>query len=371
VAVSVAKAKAASEFCFWVVLPAVGLLIILLVAGEFWVKLLVYAGVTAIGAIGLNLLTGNTGQISLGQPFFMGIGGYTAAFVGQDLGLPFPVWLGAAIIIPALVGVLVGCLVLGLRGNFLIIVTFALVLIGQHVFRSWGAVTHGASGRSIQIGIDFFGGDLSRMNPNWRDSIYLIIIWTIVGIIAWLAHNLTRSRIGRALMAIRDREVTAEVIGIDVARFKIIVFTISSGIAGLSGALYVAYTQYTNPSEWGLLLGVQYLAVIVVGGMGSVAGSIVGALIITVLPYCIELVSPYLPFVAQNPNDPGIITVFALNQILFGAIIILFLMFAPRGLVGLFDWRHIARGALPSRRRGGATVHRPVKLQAGATERNG
>jgi branched-chain amino acid transport system permease protein len=336
---SVTRTMLAYQFCVWVVLPGVCLLLLLLFAQEFWLKVLIYAGITAIGAIGLNLLTGNTGQISLGQPFFMGIGAYTAAFVGDDLALPFPIWLVASVVVSAVVGVLVGYLALRLRGHFLIIVTFALVLIGQHVFRSWGSITHGAAGRSIQIGIEFFGLDLSRMNPRGRDGIYLVLIWTIVAIVAWFACNLLKSRIGRALMAIRDREVTAEIIGVEVAHFKIGVFTISSGVAGLAGALYAAYMQYTNPSEWGILLGVQYLAVIVVGGMGSVAGSIIGALVVTVLPYCIELVSPYIPFIAQNPNDPGIITVFALNQILFGAIILLFLMFAPRGLVGAFDWR--------------------------------
>lgn len=355
----VMKAKLAYHFCL-LVLPGISLLLLLSFAPEFWLKVLIYAGITAIGAIGLNLLTGNTGQISLGQPFFMGIGAYTAAFVGDDLALPFPVWLIAAIVASAAVGVFVGYLALRLRGHFLIIVTFALVLIGQHVFRSLGSITHGAAGRSIQIGIDFFGRDLARINPKDRDGFYLVLIWVIVGVVAWFARNLLKSRIGRALMAIRDREVTADIIGIDVAHVKIAIFTISSGVAGMAGGLYAAYMQYTNPSEWGILLGVQYLAVIVVGGMGSVAGSIVGAIVITVLPYCIELVSPYVPFIAQNPNDPGIITVFALNQILFGTIILLFLMFAPRGLVGVLDWRLLVGRSLPA-----STGHYPAGQRSG------
>jgi branched-chain amino acid transport system permease protein len=265
----------------------------------------------------------------------MGIGAYTAGFVGQNMGLPFPLWMAAAIVVPALFGAIVAQFALRLRGHYLVIVTFSLVLIGQHVFKNWTAVTNGAAGRPIQIGLDIFGWDVTRLQAISRDKVYFLVIWAFVAIIAYLTHNLVRSRVGRALMAVRDREITADVIGIDITYYKIAAFTISSGIGGVAGAFYGAFVQYTNPAEWSILLGVQYLAVIVVGGIGSVAGSIIGALVITILPYGVEVFSPYVPLIARNPGDPGIITLFALNQVLFGSVIILFLIFAPRGLADL------------------------------------
>jgi branched-chain amino acid transport system permease protein len=340
---AIMKKRDSVKTVLWVVLPAISVSIAVCFLPEFWLKLLIYAGIAAIGAIGLNLLTGNTGQASLGQPFFMGIGAYTAAFVGQDLAVYFPFWLIVATMLAAFVGALVGLLALRLRGHFLIIVTFALVFIGQHIFRNWNSVTHGTSGRSVDVGNGLLGENVFHVKVLSRDATYFILIWAFVTGLAWLTNNLLRGRIGRALMSIRDQELTAEISGIDVARYKIVAFVISSGTAGLAGALFAAYMQYTNPSEWGLLLAIQYLAMIVVGGMGSVAGSIIGAVAITLLPHCIELVSVHIPFIAQNPNDSGFMTVFALNQIIFGAMIIVFIIFAPRGLAGALE--RVARAA--------------------------
>lgn len=319
------------------------------VASDFWLSILNYAGIAAVGAIGLNLLTGNTGQVSLGQPFFMGVGCYAAAFAGQDLGLPLPVWLAAAMLMGALVGGLVGPFALRLRGQYLVIVTLGLVLIGLHLWQNLPWLTGGANGRSILIAarlgpIDFsalsvFGTTLAR-NQGW-----FILIWLCALGAGICVLNILNSRSGRALMAIRDREMTASVIGISVSRTKILAFVVSSMLAAAGGALYGGYVRYAAPTEWDLLLGVQYLAMIVVGGTGSVLGSVLGALFVTLMPQVVKLASPYLPFVSFTPGDGGIVSLFALNQILFGLFIIAFLMFAPRGLAGLVPRR---RGRPPT-----------------------
>ncbi|MEP9349443.1 branched-chain amino acid ABC transporter permease [Xanthobacter sp. KR7-225] len=326
---------------------ALGAIFILpFVVNDFWLSILNYAGIAAVGAIGLNLLTGNTGQVSLGQPFFMGVGCYAAAFAGQELGLPLPLWLAAAMLMGGLVGGLVGPFALRLRGQYLVIVTLGLVLIGLHLWQNMPWLTGGANGRSIAIAaklgpIDFsalsaFGSALAR-NQGW-----FILIWLCALGAGLCVLNILNSRSGRALMAIRDREMTASVIGISVSRTKILAFVVSSMLAAAGGALYGGYVRYAAPTEWDLLLAVQYLAMIVVGGTGSVLGSVLGALFVTLMPQAVKLASPYLPLVSFTPGDGGIVSLFALNQILFGLFIIAFLMFAPRGLAGLAARRRAA-----------------------------
>jgi branched-chain amino acid transport system permease protein len=243
----------------------------------------------------------------------------------------------AAIVAPALVGAIVGPFALRLRGHYLVMVTFALVFIGLHIFSNWESATGGTAGRQVKLPLSIGPVDFANLPGMSRDQGFFLLVWGCVGAAGVMVWNIGRSRVGRALMAIRDREVTAEVVGIAVARYKIAAFVISSGIAGLAGGLYAAFTQFVSPTEWGLLLGVQYLAMIVVGGIGSVAGSILGALVITILPFAVQAVSSLVPLISQNPSDGGIITTFALNQILFGVIIIVFLMRAPRGLSGAFE----------------------------------
>lgn len=300
---------------------------------DFWLSVFNYAGVAAIGAIGLNLLTGNTGQVSLGQPFFMGIGCYSAAYFGADLGLPFPLWLIATALIGAIVGGLVGPFALRLRGHYLVMVTLGLVMIGLHVWQNWHGLSGGANGRPIILSVAIGPVDFNRVPGMTRNQSWFWLIWVFVLAAVLVSTNILRTRSGRALMAVRDREMTAAVIGINVAEAKIKAFVVSSLLAAIGGALYGGYVRYANPVEWDLLLGVQYLAMIVVGGTGSVVGSVLGAIFITATPHVVKLASPFLPLVATQPGAPGL-SVFALNQAIFGLLIVGFLMFEPRGLSG-------------------------------------
>lgn len=305
----------------------------LILGTSYWLQVSIYAGVAAIGAIGLNLLTGNTGQVSLGHPFFLGAGAYTAGVLGQDWGLPLWLWLPGAGIVGFALGALTGPFALRLRGHYLVMVTFALVFIGLHIFSNWSTVTGGVAGRGIAAPVAVGPLDFANLPGLSRDQGYFWLVWGAVAISGLLVKNIVSSRAGRALMAVRDRETTAEFVGIDVARTKITAFAISSAIAAIAGSLYGAYVQYVSPVEWHLLLGIQYIAMIIVGGIGLVSGSILGAILITLLPHMMREVAGLLPFVSVNPTDTGIITVFALNQILFGALIVFFLIVAPGGLV--------------------------------------
>lgn len=310
-----------------------------LVLSDFQLTVVDYAGIAAIGAIGLNVLTGYTGQISLGHGFFLGAGAYASAYVGGELDLPLPVWILTAAAIGALVGAVIGPFALRLRGSYLAIITLGLVFIGQHVFENWDSVTGGLNGTSVTASvslgpIDF--ADLEIFGKSFsRNAGYFYLIWGVVAIVALLIKNLMRTRLGRAFQAVRDRDAAAAVIGVRLARTKVMSFVISSSLAAVAGALYGSYQRFVNPEEFGLFLSIEYVAMIVIGGVATVYGPVLGALFITAIPFVIEELSDRIPGVATQPGESGI-TVFALNQALFGLLIIAFLLFEPRGLAAIW-----------------------------------
>ena len=315
-----------------------------LVLGDFWITVLIYAGIAAVGAIGLNILTGFTGQISLGHAFFLGVGAYAAAVLAGRGGLPFPLWLIGAAAIGGVIGGLVGPFALRLRGHYLAIVSLGLLFLGNHVFEHWTSVTGGLTGRAISAPIAI--GPISLDNlaavgiPLSRNQGFFYFTWLVVGVLALAAKNLLRTRPGRALQAVRDRDQAAEVIGVSLVHWKVGAFVVSSGYAACAGAMYAAFARYVSPLDWSLFLSIQYVAMIVVGGIGSVAGAILGALFLTLLPRLVEAGSGRLPFLA-NTGSGGGITVFTLNQMLFGLLIIGFLLWEPMGLIEL--WRRLKR----------------------------
>lgn len=317
----------------FVVLPAV-------IQDDFWLSVLVYVGITAVGAIGLNLLTGYCGQISLGHAFFIGAGAYCTARIGGDLGLPLPLWLLASAVLGAALGGLIGPFALRLRGNYLAIVTLGLIFIGEHLWRNLKGVTGGNSGTSVRADtalgpIDFSHLTLAGESYS-RNQGYFWLVWGLVGLVALLAKNLVRTRPGRALQAVRDRDQAAEVIGVRAGRYKIGAFMISSAIAATAGALFGSYQQFVSPDEWNLLLSIQYIAIVIVGGLGTIFGSVLGAVFVGALPALIDRYSDAIPGVQTSVGGEGFISVFALNQAIFGLLIVLFLVLEPRGLAGIW-----------------------------------
>ena len=315
-----------------------------LVLGDFWITVLIYAGIAAVGAIGLNILTGFTGQISLGHAFFLGVGAYAAAVLAGRGGLPFPLWLIGAAAIGGVIGGLVGPFALRLRGHYLAIVSLGLLFLGNHVFEHWTSVTGGLTGRAISAPIAIGPVNLDNLAavgiPLSRNQGFFYFTWLVVGVLALAAKNQLRTRPGRALQAVRDRDQAAEVIGVSLVHWKVGAFVVSSGYAACAGAMYAAFARYVSPLDWSLFLSIQYVAMIVVGGIGSVAGAILGALFLTLLPRLVEAGSGRLPFLA-NTGSGGGITVFTLNQMLFGLLIIGFLLWEPLGLIEL--WRRLKR----------------------------
>ena len=305
---------------------------------------LAYIGIFAIGALGLNLLTGYTGQVSLGHAVFVGVGAYFTAYAGSEWDLPFVLWLPLATLLGFVVGGLVGPFALRLRGNYLVVVTLGLVFVGDHVFRNWDSVTNGSTGvsvsaASLEIGpFDFRG--LSLFGHEFSEEASLLwLIWAFVAVTALLVKNIVRTRPGRALQAVRDRDIAAEVIGVDLFRYKTMAFAISSAIGALAGALFGPLQLFVSPIDFGLFISIQYIAIIIVGGLGTVYGSIIGAFVVGGLPRIIDGLSRDfdLPAVGGDRGGPeGLLSISSLNQIIFGFLIAAFLLLEPRGLAGIW-----------------------------------
>ena len=306
---------------------------------DFEISVLNEAGMFAIGAIGLNLLTGYTGQVSLGHAFFLACGAYTWAHFGGEQGWSLALWLPLSAVVGGLVGALIGPFALRLRGNYLAIVSLGMVFIGTHIWNNWQSVTGGSSGvsgeRAAKVGgVDFAALEVGGQSYT-REQGYFWLIWGAVALAALLAKNIVRTRPGRALQAIRDRDVAAAVIGVKQARYKVAAFALSGAYAAVAGGLLGSYRGYVSPDEWNLLLSIQFVAIIIVGGVGTIFGSIIGSVFIAGAPPLIEEYSESIPLVSYLTEQGGM-SLDTLNQLLFGLVIILFLVIEPHGLAGVW-----------------------------------
>lgn len=333
----------------WVAVWVVAMLLVpWVVQSDLWMGVGIFALIAAVGALGMQVITGFAGQISMGHAVFMAIGAYTSAWLGVDVGLPVWVWLPAAAVVAGLAGALVGPAAVRIRGLYLAVATLALIFIGTYVWETWTSMSGGVNGRTapaVEIngqdlldGYRSSGGEeiLTSFQAWWYFALAVLLIVTV------LTWNLKRSRLGRAFMAVRDRDIAAGVAGIPVTRTKVVAFVVSSALAGVSGALLVSYMGYFTPSQWTMMVSVDFIAMVVIGGMGSVAGAILGAFFIKAMPEMVNVVSPYLPFVSKDASADGGITAPLLSQFLYGLVIVLVLIFEPKGLVALFkrpvDW---------------------------------
>jgi branched-chain amino acid transport system permease protein len=323
----------------------VALAIFFSVVTDDWLNVANYTMIFAIAALGLNVLSGYAGQVSLGIAFFMGIGAYTAAGLGGappttpggplGLGLPFVIWLPAAGIAAALVGALVGPSALRLRGFYLGIVSLALIFIGQYLFKNARALTGGPQGRSFPKpvigGVSFADAQGSLLGVLLsRNQLFFLLILLVLVLAAVFVANVARTRAGRAFQAVRDNEVGAAIIGVNLFEAKMGAFVLSSFLAGISGALLASYTGYYIPDNWDLTLSIQFVAAIIVGGVASVWGSIFGAAFVFALPIIIDQFS-LLP---QSSTSQGL-TGGDFNALVYGVLIVAFLLFEPGGVVGL------------------------------------
>ncbi|HYM03805.1 MAG TPA: branched-chain amino acid ABC transporter permease [Stellaceae bacterium] len=313
-------------------LAAFFVVVVPLAFGEYPLSILNLILISVVGALGLNILVGYTGQISIGHAALMSVGAYTAANFITRLHAPFWLALPAGGLVAAAIGALIGIPSLRIKGLYLAIATLAGQLIIEWVINHVPWISGG-----VQASIEIPRPSVFGMTLKSQAQFYpFLLFFAVVAIAATI--NLVRSRIGRAFIAIRDQDIAAEIIGIDIFRYKLIAFAIASFYAGVTGVLYTYYLGVANYEQFQIGVSIDYLAMIIIGGLGSVLGSILGAVFVTLLPVATRWALEGAGSVFFSQADLANI-IPNLRLVIFGALIILFLALEPEGLNRL--WRNI------------------------------
>lgn len=313
----------------WAVLLVAALLALPLVAPRYWIYFAGLLGINIIATHGLNLMMGYTGLLSLGHAAFVGVGAYTVAILQTHFGLPFWITIPMAGLSAAIIGTAFGLPSLRIRGLYLVIATLAAQFILQFIFIHWQSVTNGDVGMPVRPAT-VFGYALNNETRIYYLIVVAVVFFTI------FARNVVRSRVGRAFIAIRERDLTAQVLGVEIVSYKLLAFALGSFYAGVAGALLAYFNQFVNPEQFGLLLSVFFLSAVIVGGMGSILGAILGAVFMTLLPEFLREGS--LLIGTSLGYDIGTILT-PLRETIFGLLIVGFLLLEPRGLAQL--WKRI------------------------------
>lgn len=303
---------------FWYSLLGLFLVVAPWTIPEYWLAQLTFVLIYAVVGLGLMLLAGFTGLFSLGHAAFLGVGAYTQA-VMVNAGIPFPLALACAGLLSAAVGMVVGLPALRVKGIYLGMATLAFGFIVEEVIARWEHVTGGNAGLMVQSP-DLFGWQLDS-----TDEFYFLCL--IVTVLATLGIvNLMRSSTGRAFVAIRDSEISAQSMGIQLARYKTLSFALSAALAGIGGALYAHKIQFLSPEQFSIIQSIDLLLMVVIGGLGSIHGAFLGAIFLIVMPQLISLGKDFLPeAIGQAAGLQGAV---------YGIVLIAFVLFEPMGLYG-------------------------------------
>jgi branched-chain amino acid transport system permease protein len=285
---------------------------------EYLLSQLTFILIYGIVGLGLMLLAGFTGLFSIGHAAFFGVGAYAQAVL-TNMGWPFPFALAVGAVLSAAVGIIVGLPALRVKGIYLGIATLSFGFIVEEVFARWESVTGGNAGKTVGSA-KMFG-----WTADTGTSFYYLCL--AVAVIATLAClNLLRSPTGRAFVAIRDSEISAQSMGIHLARYKTLSFAISAALAGIGGALYAHQIRFLSPDQFNIIQSIDLLLMVVIGGLGSIHGAFLGAIFLIGLPQAISAVKDYLPdSIGQAPG---------LKAVVYGAVLVAFVLFEPLGLYG-------------------------------------
>ncbi|MGQ2923776.1 MAG: branched-chain amino acid ABC transporter permease [Hydrogenophaga sp.] len=285
---------------------------------EYWLAQLTFVLIYSIVGLGLMLLAGFTGLFSLGHAAFLGVGAYTQAIM-VNAGVPFPIALACAGLLSAAVGMVVGLPALRVKGIYLGMATLAFGFIVEEVIARWEHVTGGNKGLMVNYP-NLFGWELDSTNEFYLLCLVVTVLATL-GIV-----NLMRSSTGRAFVAIRDSEISAQSMGIHLARYKTLSFSHSAALAGIGGALYAHKIQFLSPEQFSIIQSIDLLLMVVIGGLGSIHGAFLGAIFLIVMPQLISLGKDFLP--AAIGQAAG------LQGAVYGIVLIAFVLFEPMGLYG-------------------------------------
>ncbi|HWI84240.1 branched-chain amino acid ABC transporter permease [Ramlibacter sp.] len=303
---------------FWYGTLALALLAAPWLFAEYWLAQLTFVLIYSIVGLGLMLLAGFTGLFSIGHAAFLGVGAYTEAVL-VNMGWPFPLALLLAALLSAAVGVVVGLPALRVKGIYLGIATLSFGFIVEEVLARWESVTKGNTGLHVAA-----PSLLGQPLGSGAGFYFLCLAITVAATLAIL--NLLRSPTGRAFVAIRDSEISAQSMGIQLARYKTLSFALSAALAGLGGALYAHKLTFISPDQFNILQSIDLLLMVVIGGLGSVHGAFLGAIFLISMPQVIALGKDWLP--AAVGQAPG------LQAMVYGVVLIAFVLFEPMGLYG-------------------------------------
>ena len=306
-----------------------GILVLLMIISPFLLNryqlsILNEMGIAVIGALGLNLLIGFTGQLSLGHGAFAAIGAYSSALLTGKLGIPFVISLPLSGLIAALLGLIIGIPSLRLKGLYLALGTLAFGFVIEYILFHWD-LTQGDLGMAVKrISVGEF------QIKSQRQYFYLITGFAALAVLC--TKNIVRSKIGRSFIAIRDRDIAAEAMGISLAKYKVMAFGLSAFYAGIAGCLMAHYNRWIVPGSFDISLSIAYIAMIIMGGLGTVLGSVLGAILITGIPHGIVYVVDLIK--GTYPALSGFIVDIKLG--IFGLVIVGTLLIEPQGLFGIY-----------------------------------
>jgi len=305
---------------FWYGLLVLALLLAPLVFSEYFISQLVFIWIYSVVGLGLMLLVGFTGQVSLGHAAFLAMGAYTEAYL-QARGWPFVLSITSAAVVSGLTGVVVGLPALRVKGIYLAIATLSFGFIVEEAVTRADSITGGSSGITLG-GLEIFGLQIDSETRFYYVSLVVLVL-CILGVM-----NLMRSPTGRAFVAIRDSEISAQSMGIHLARYKTIAFALSAALTGIAGALYAHKLRFLSPEQFTILQSIEMLIMIVIGGLGSIYGAIFGAAFWILAQQFIVAAKDWLP--------PAIGQQTGLQPTIFGIFLVAFVLFEPLGLYGLW-----------------------------------
>ncbi len=299
---------------------------------SYWLSMVIQIAIYGIAALGLNILVGFTGQISLGHAAFFGFGAFTSAYLSSKHGVPVALSIPLAGLATGLLGVIVGMPAARLKGLYLAIATLASQFVLQDFFSRATWFTGGAAGANAES-FSLFGLTLSGD----RKYYYVVVFYLVLMYV--FAANLMRTRDGRAMVAVRDHYLSAEIMGINLTYYRLLAFGISSLYAGVAGALMAHYTGFVSAEAFDLLLSVNFLAMAIIGGLGSVMGSLMGTAFIMFLPEFMQAIVKFVQGLGIGQSAAFNEGLAYMKEMAIGLAIVLFLVFEPDGLAA--RWRKI------------------------------
>jgi branched-chain amino acid transport system permease protein len=313
------------------------LIVPLSVDSPFLMSLAGTIGIYAVAAIGLNVLCGYAGQISLAQSIFVGIGAFAGVGLGGLAHLP----LLGTVVIGGLAAAMVAPLTLRLKGVFQIVLSLGLIFVGHFIFINLPALTGGNSGvsaaPSLSLGVIDFGElTIGSMRYTYEQGLF-IVIWLCVAASMIVVVNMRRTRFGRSMVAVREAETAAQIAGINTGRVKVTAFILAGAFGGLAGGLLMAQLRYVQAEQFGINMGLELLIIAVVGGLGATWGPVLGAAVISSIPILATQYAEYIPFLQEDFSQSGQIgiPVGQVGLLIYGLALVLVMVFEPRGLAHL------------------------------------